>query len=304
MSKMGENYCLIKKNKIYAEIYDELLDEELSMNNFEHNDKIQTWIKKKITSSDFVELSDKFDSKEAIIEDVILKITGEAQNTNLQGNTVLMFADDNNMYELFHMEDLTKSHPDDDLNEFGSISNIHLQPVYWACGIFKTNYSNGVVNADIISKQDVVNLFVQNYYHQGVMINPDSTMLELEFTGEDPLKKIGTGFINTSTTDIIGFNVIPWVEKNSNPNSNSNSNSYKFNELETKLLGRDVYGRLFVTLLCPTTNKKFWNISKTTILNIIKVIDNTEIFQELSKGLMPDDMYTNPYLQLKKFLKK
>ena len=76
-------------------------------------------------------MSKPFGSIEGIIEDVIIKITGEAKNENLQGNTVLMFADDDNMYELFHMEDLTKSHPDDDLNELGSISNIHLQPVYW-----------------------------------------------------------------------------------------------------------------------------------------------------------------------------
>jgi hypothetical protein len=293
---MKQNYCLIKKNKIYADIYDELLEEELSMSNPEHSDKIKNWIKKKIGSSNYTELSEFFSSKEGIIEDVIIKITGEAKNENLQGNTVIMFADDNNMYELFHMEDLTKSHPDEELNEFGSISNIHLQPVYWACAIFKTNYSNGVAKGVELSKQDILDLFVQNYYHIGVMINTDSTMLELEFTGEEPIKTIGTNFVISSTTDIIGFNVIPWIEKNPNPN--------KLNELGTKLLGKDVYGRLFITLLCPTTNKKFWNISKTTITNIVKILDDDKIFQELTKGLLPDDMYINPYLQLKKFLKK
>ena len=295
---MKQNYCLIRKNKIYADVYDELLDEELSMCNPEHSDKIKTWIKKKIVSSNYLELSNTFNSTEQIIEDVILKITDDAQNKNLQGNTVLMFADDDNMYELFHMEDLTKSHPDSDLNELGSISNIHLQPVYWACGIFKSSYSNGVAKGVEITKEDIVNLFIQNYYHIGVMINPDSTMIELEFTGEEPLKTIGTNFITSPTTDIIGFNVIPWVEKNASANKD------KLNELGTKLLGRDIYGRLFITLLCPTTNKKFWNISSKTINNMIKILDNQEIVNDISKGLLPDDMYTNPYLQLRKFLKK
>lgn len=293
---MEQNYCLVKKNKIYADVYDELLDDELSMNNPEDSENIKSWIKKKINSCNYIELSEIFSSKEEIIEDVIIKITEETKNENLQGNTILMFADDNNMYELFHMEDLTKSHPDDELNEYGSISNIHLQPVYWACGIFKTNYSNGIVKGEIISKQDIINLFLQNYYHKGVMINTDSSMLELEFTGEEPLKTIGNNFVNSSTIDIIGFNVITWIEKNPLPN--------KINEIGTKLLGKEVYGRLFVTLLCPSTNKKFWNISKTTILNITKILDDNEIYQELSNGMLPDDMYVNPYLQLKKYLKK
>ena len=41
------NYCELGKNKIYGEMYEELLDEELNMNNSNHNDKIKSYLKKK-----------------------------------------------------------------------------------------------------------------------------------------------------------------------------------------------------------------------------------------------------------------
>jgi hypothetical protein len=37
---MKSNYCELKKNKIYEEMYDELLDEELNMNDSNQNKKL------------------------------------------------------------------------------------------------------------------------------------------------------------------------------------------------------------------------------------------------------------------------
>ena len=42
------NYCIIKKNKIYEELYDIVEQEELSMNNPNHEDKIKYLIEKKL----------------------------------------------------------------------------------------------------------------------------------------------------------------------------------------------------------------------------------------------------------------
>ena len=292
---MNQNYCEIKKNKIYEELYDELLEEELSMFNNEHNDKIKNYIENKIKKSNFIKLSENFSTKEDIISDVIINITSDVKNNdNLQGNTVIMFANDNEMYELFHMEDLTKSHSDDDLNEFGSISNIHLLPIYWGCGIFKSTFLNGNIKGDIISIKDVSKLYIQNYYHIGVMINPDKNMIEIEFTGEEPFKVIGNNFVQSTTTEKIGFNMIPYIQKSSDI----------VNEIGTKLFGKEIKGRLFVTLLCPTTNKKFWNISNITINNILKILDNDELIQEIYKDNQSDDIYLNPFYKLNKILNK
>jgi hypothetical protein len=84
---MKQNYCEIKKNKIYADIYDELLDEELSMNNNEHNNKIKSWITKKILNLNYIELSDCFESIEDIIADIIIKITKIAHRWKDDSNT-------------------------------------------------------------------------------------------------------------------------------------------------------------------------------------------------------------------------
>lgn len=292
---MNQNYCFINKNKIYGEIYDELLEEELSMNNNEHNDKIKRYIEKKIKTSNYISLSEVFVSNEELISDLILKITSEIPNENLQGNTVLMFAGPNEMYELFHMEDLVKkSQTDNDLNEFGSISNIQLLPIYWGCGIVKTSYLDGNFKGSIISKDDIINLFIQNYYHVGVMIGFDKNLLEIEFTGEDPFKIIGSNFSQSNVTDVIGFNIIPYIEKGSN----------EINYLGSKLLGREIKGRLFVSLLCPTTNKKFWNINKQTINNILKILDNKEKCEMIYKELEMTDKDINPFYLLTNTLLK
>ena len=291
---MKSNYCELKRNKIYAEVYDELLDEELNMNNPAHNDKIKYWMEKKLKSSNFIQISNTFENKQDLIEDLILKIDLDSNNNpNIQGNTLMMYADDNSMYELFYMEDLTKKIPENELNEFGSITNIFLQPVCWTCGIFKTSYGNdGSIYADTITKTDVIKLYIQNYYHKGVMLNPDGSMTEIEFTGENPFNTIGNNFTQSNTLDLFGFNLIPWVEK-------TNSET-QLNEKASKIMGSEIYSRVFVSIVCPNTNKKFWDITPTTINNILKIIDNKEIQSKIQQEIERAEININPFYFIKK----
>jgi hypothetical protein len=289
---INQNYCWVDINKIYMEIYDDLLDEDLSMNNKDHNDKIKFFLEKKILNSSYISLSESFTLNDDIISDLILKITSKVSNSNLQGNTVLMFAGSNEMYELFHMEDLTKpKHPDCDLNELASMSNIQLLPIYWGCGIFKTIYDGNLLKGSLIAKKDLAKLFIQNYYHIGVMIGTKGDLLEIEFTGEDPFKVIGTNYSQAPVTNIIGFNMIPWIEKTN-----------EYNELGSKLLGKDINGRLFLSLLCPTTNKKFWDINIETIKNILTILDDENLFKLTDKELELTDKDINPFFVLNKIL--
>ena len=292
---MNQNYCFVDKNKIYAEIYDELLDEELSMNNKEHNYKIQNYIEKKIIKNNYINFSETFTNNDEIISDLIIKITSNISNDNLQGNTVLLYANENEMYELFHMEDLTKPHHDDnDLNEFASISNIHLLPIYWGCGIFKSTYLNGVIKGEIIKKEDIAKIFIQNYYHLGVMIGTNNELLEIEFTGEDPFKIIGNNFVQSKIIDVIGFNIISYIEK-------ENINN-EYNDLGTKLLGKEIKGRIFIALLCPRTNKKFWNINIKIINNILLILNNKEMTNSIDKEFNLTDKDINPFYLIKKIM--
>lgn len=293
---MKSNYCELRKNKIYAEVYDELLDEELNMNNPSHNDKIKYWMEKKLKSSNFIQISNTFENKQDLIEDLILKIDADANNPNIQGNTLMMYADDNSMYELFYMEDLTEKIPETELNEFGSITNIFLQPVCWTCGIFKSSYGNdGKVYSDTITKSDVIKLYIQNYYHKGVMLNPDGSMTEIEFTGENPFNMIGNNFTQSNTLDLFSFNLIPWIE-----NTSSTSNFTQLNENASKIIGNEIYSRVFFTIVCPNTNKKFWDITPTTIINILKIIDNKEIQTKIQQELEQAEININPFYFISK----
>ena len=292
---MELNYCELKKNTIYAEMYDELLDEELNMNKSEHNDKIKTYLDKKINTSDFVKISDIFSNSNNMMEDLILKIESDAPNFKLQGNTLLMYADDNSMYELFYMEDLTQSIPSVFLNEFCSLSNIFLQPVCWTCGIFKSSYgTNGKIHPDIITKSDVSKIYISNFYHKGVLINQNGSMLELEFTGEDPYKIIGTNYTQSNTIDLFGFNLVPWVEKIENPTNT------QLNLCASKIIGSETYGRVFFAIVCPNTNKKFWDIKIKTIKDILFVIDNEDIKDKISKEVEMAEININPFYIMKK----
>jgi len=298
---MKSNYCELKRNKIYAEVYDELLDEELNMNNPSHNDKIKYWIEKKLKSSNFIQISNTFENQQDLMEDLILKIDLDSNNNpNIQGNTLMMYADDNSMYELFYMEDLTKKIPETELNEFGSITNIFLQPVCWTCGIFKSSYgNNGSIYSDIITKSDVIKLYIQNYYHKGVMLNPDGSMTELEFTGENPFNMIGNNFTQSNTLDLFGFNLVPWIEK-----TNGEKTTFiKLNENASKIMGNEIYSRIFVSIVCPNTNKKFWDITRTTIINILKIIDNNEIQNKIQQEIEQSEININPFYFIKKFVK-
>ena len=293
---MKSNYCELGKNKIYAEVYDELLDEELNMNNPSHNDKIKHWIEKKLKSSNYIKISNIFTNKEDILEDLIFKISADSNNNpNIQGNTLMMYANDNSMYELFYMEDLTKNISETELNEFGTITNIFLQPVCWTCGIFKSSYDdNGKIYSDAITITDVVQLFIQNYYHKGVMLNQDGTIIEIEFTGENPFNIIGNNFTQSKTLDLFGFNLIPWIEK---------TNTTQLNENASKIMGSEIYSRVFVSIVCPNTNKKFWDITPTTINNILKIIDNKEIQNKIQREIEQAEININPFYFIKKFVK-
>lgn len=285
-----QNYCLIEKNKIYGEIYDNLLDEDLSMFNKDHCDTIKYLIEKLIINSKYISLSENIENREDIMPDLIEKITSTIQkNENLQGNTILLFATINEMYELFHMDDLTSKISEDELNEFGVMSNIHLMPVYWSCGILKSTYYSDKIILSEINKKDIINIIIKNYYHIGVLIDTNDNLLEIEFTDEEPLRVIGTNFKRLSVYNIIGFNFVVYIDDSS-----------VINKKASIILNKEIKGRVFLSLLCPSTQKKLWDIDTKTIENIITVLSNKELNIKIEKELEIDSVNINPFYLLTK----
>lgn len=297
------NYCLIKKNKIYEDLYDILEDKELVMENPEHKERIIYEIKnlaKTYYNKKMITLSNIFDNSEETLEDLMINITDDTESVeeseSLQGNTLLMYANSNFMYEVVFMEQLGINKSDDYLNQLSSISNIELAPIYGKTAIVKTSYVNGSLTPSIILEEDITDLIINNFYHTGIMINSDSSMLELEFAGDNPNRIIGGNFKMMTPLSLFGLHLVCYQEEGET-----------VNELASKVYGKELKGRLFVAILCPITNKRFWSISIDFMDSLIKLLDYTTGTAEQKKKIeeleneLNDDKLRNPFFLVKKY---
>ena len=294
----SHNYCLIKKNKIYEDLYEILENDELIMDNPNHKEEIKYKIKKLTTSyfGKIISISDNFSTSNESLEDLMIGITDNEEDDSLQGNTLLMFADNEFMYEMVFMEQLGINKSDNDLNQLASISNIELAPIYGNISIVKSSYQNGNLTNKLITEQDIITLVTSNFYHMGIMINPDGSTLELEFSGDNPNIMIGNNFSQLNPFQMFGLMLVGYNEK-----------GIEINHLASKLYGSEIKGRFYVSILCPISNKRFWGINLDILNGLIKLIDYSEgtieqkaIIQKLNNELA-DDKLKNPFFLIKKY---
>ena len=285
----GDNYCLIEANNLYAQFYDDILDEELSMQREEDTFKIKYYLEKKIINESKIKISD-ICSSEDLMSNIVndIKKSIEKQD-NIQGNTIILYGNDDYMFEAVYFEDLVNEKDLNYLNEFCSVINIEMYPILWSCAIIKTTYDKKKISRTLITKKDIYELYINNHYHLGVMININGTMQEVEFTGEEPFKTIGNTFKFGNTTDVIGFSLFHFYE---------NNDKNDINNLASSIVGKKLYGRIFLTLLCPLTNKKYWNLTTNTINNILEVLNDQELVKKISKETCEKN--SNPFLLIKK----
>lgn len=292
----NNNYCLVKKNKVYEDLYEILENEDLIMDNPDHKTEIKYKIETLVRSylNNKIKISNTFETSEQVLEELMLEITNDSEDE--QGNTLLMYANSNYMYEVVFMEKLGIERNDDELNQFSSISNIELSPIYGNSAIIKSSYDAGKLKQAIIKIEDVIDLFTNNFYHKGVMINTNGSIVELEFTGENPNLVIGGNFKMLSPLSLFGLSFVGFSEKGDLKN-----------ELASKIYGNEINGRLYLAVLCPITNKKFWSIDVEFIKNLIKLLDfcsgtleQKKLVEELEKELN-DDKLKNPFFLIKKY---
>ena len=290
------NFCLVKQNKVYQDLYEILENEELVMDNPNHKDtikyKIKTLMEKYL--NDKIKISNLFETSEECLEELMLEITDGSEDE--QGNTLHMYANSNCMYEVVLMEKLGINSPDEELNEFASISNIELSPIYKNCAIIKSSYIDGQLKQAKINLEDIIELFTNNFYHNGVMINTDNSFIELEFSGENPNLVIGGNFKMLTPLSLFGLTLIGYNEKGNDKN-----------ELATKIYGKEITGRVYLATLCPITNKKFWSIDIDLVKGLLKLLDYSagtpeqrNKIEQLEKEL-EDDKLKNPFFLIKKY---
>lgn len=292
------NYCLIKKNKLYEDLYEILEEEDLIMDNPNHKDSIKYKIKKlvKMYFNDKISISNTFSTSNESLEDFMIQITENSEDDNLQGNTLLMFADENSMYEVVFMEQVGINKSDTELNQIASISNIELAPIYGNVSIVKTSYIDGKLKNVLITEEDVINLIINNFYHNGVMINSDNSTVELEFSGDNPNIVIGGKFKQLAPIQMFGLTLVGY-----------NEDGVEINNLASKLCGKEIKGRFYVTSLCPITNNRFWGLNYNIVENLLKLINLSEGTPEEKKVIeklnneLSDDKLKNPFFLIKKY---
>lgn len=294
------NFCLIKKNKLYEELYEELEDEDLIMDNINHKSKVLYNIEKLVKSyftSSVISLSNTFSSSNDCLENIMLEIAESVDdNEKIQGNTLLIYADSENMFEVIFMEQLGVNTNDTELNQLASISNIELAPIYNNVAITKTSYTNNKITSELIDSNDILNIIINNFYHKGTMINCDKSTEELDFVGDNPNNVIGNNFKQKNILQLFGLHLVGYNEQ-----------SEKLNEIASQLYGEKIYGRLFITTLCPITNKRFWGLSSNMVQYILKLLSFTEgtdeqknLIKQLNKE-MDDNKLLNPFYLIKKY---
>ena len=283
------NYILIHVNKIYEDLYDLLDEKELTMNNLDHHDMIKFHIEKYIEKINYIKMGEYCDTPEERLNKIMEDLsdnTGE----HMEGNTLLVYSDDKIMYEIVFLEN-SKNQTDINLNDFGSITNIELYPIYGDCVIIKTRMQGKTLINDTIDRKDLFNIIYNNFYHTGVMINSNNDIKELIFSGDVPSTIIGNTFKTHYKNEIFGLQFIIYQE--------SDNDSFK-NELVSKLCNKDIYGRTFLCLLSPIFNKKFFN-NKISILKLVtSLLEDIDKRKNIEKEL-GDDKITNPFIVLSKY---
>jgi hypothetical protein len=121
-------------------------------------------------------------------------------------------------------------------------------------------------------------------------------MLELSFSGDNPNMIIGTGFMKMDPINVFGLTIVGYVEEK--------PVNTKLNEVASNIYGKEINARVFFTMLCPITNKKYSNITIQTIKRILKILSyektNTDKINMLNTELSGDKV-KNPFFLLKKY---
>ena len=171
-------------------------DEDLSMSKSTDTDNIIYQITKMVKKAKYIDIIKKGSSSNELLEEIMLSLTDNnkiSEKSGLQGNTLLLHSNDYYYYETMYLENLrdSKLKKDDDVNQLVSISNIELEPILDSAVIVKTGYSDGNPVSKLITLDDITEIVVSNFYHVGVVINEDGTMIELKYSGDNPTLILG-----------------------------------------------------------------------------------------------------------------
>jgi hypothetical protein len=270
------NYCLVKPNKIHENLHDILTDEELFMHNMEHKYNIKKIMDNLIVKN--VELSKTFDISKTNYNELAVAISKDYNYEHITLNTLYIDMNKDYNYELVYIEEKLE---DMELNQFGTIINAELEPIYGMCAIVKSDKNK---KGMLITLDDIKNIYFNIYYHIGLMVNP-TNVSEITFTSEIIQRCIGNSYKQLEDLEILGLNLVLYQDKQDNI----------LNEKITKLYNKNMYGSFFITSVMPISLKKHINFNNDLLDLLIQIKSNPIRYEEIIKNITID-VCENPFL--------
>lgn len=279
------NYAIIEPNRLHEELYELLVDKKLSMANLNDKESIEYQVEMYFKKCYYIKYSEGFDNPDLMFDD-ICRVLKEKYKEDI--NTMLLYSTDEYVYEMVYFEySNQREHDEDEFNQFASMSNIELIPIYHRCAIMKTNIKTGI-QCTSISYKDIAHITLRNFYHSGVMIEPSKKITTVTYVTENPFISIGNTFTQGIDTVVNNFPLLMYEEKNDQKD---------VNEIASKIFNQELKGRIFLVLLAPIHYKKLWDLNENILQIILKSIGNSELEKELS-----DNRIANPFVVVNKYV--
>lgn len=244
------NCILIKQNNFYEELCELMLDEELSTRRLGDYDRIYLLVKRYFEKCNFIiNIDEIFETHDERTQYIISRI--DKDNSML--NTMLLDTTSENFLEAVY-----DKNEENNINELMSMLNISNCIIGGDCYVINTGilgegkFGKKKINIDILT-----DLFMKQYYNEGLMINGNE-IVKIRFCRGEPRNVIGGDFCNVDRCEVYDMQMIVYSDGKG-----------EINEV-SEMLGKDVRGRVFVILSVPYYRVKILNLDKNMYKLMIK----------------------------------
>lgn len=282
------NHCTIPVNKIHELLFDVLEDAELCMDRLADEHDINKIIKS-LFSKSAITSSISYNTSEENYIAMTHKIANsmdtpllDDENPKLFFDTCYLEMNDDYTYELVFND---TSGTDDTLNHFATITNNDQIPIYNTCCVVKCN-NNKVPQT--VTVDDVVNIYINMYYHKGLMLRQNGEKIEMTFSGTQVEPFLKSGFKQTDSIFMCGLNLVIYCDEDDGMNENA-----------TKLFEQEMKGNVFIAMLCPISGKYFANFTEKTFNTLSEIVKNG--YRTVVEENVMEIAGNNPFLVIEKY---
>lgn len=279
------NHCIIPVNKIHEELYDKLEEQELSMERLCDEYEI-TKIIKQIVANSIITTSINYATNDenyvAMTHAIANSIADKTKE--LFFDTAYLEMNDDYTYEVVFND---SRGTDENLNHFATITNNEQMPLYDTCCVVKCNNKKETAQ---ITKNDIANIYINMFFHKGLLIKNDGEEIELPFVGDTVEPYLKSGFVQIDSIFICGLNLIIYGD---------GEKEGEINVKASTLFKKTFTCNIFIAMLCPVSGKYFSNFTKQTFKKLMSIVENNYL-KHVEDNVM-EIAGNNPFLIIEKY---